>query len=82
MTNQLSLFKRPLRKMKRRVIHDIRDSKLQIKEVGSIKIYIKEGVIRLLNVLYISNLSINLLSRTSLYNIGLIRSFNKKALYI
>jgi hypothetical protein len=37
---------------------------------------------RLLNVLYILNLSVNLLSETSLYNIGLVKSFNKKALYI
>jgi hypothetical protein len=68
--------------MKERVIHDIEDFKLQIKRASNIKIHIKKGVIRLLNVLYISNLSVNLLFRTSLYNVGLVRSFNKKALYI
>jgi hypothetical protein len=82
MTNQLSLFREPLRKMKERVIYNVGDFKLQIKRVDNIKIHIKEGIIRLLNVLYISNLDVNLLFRTSLYNARLIRSFNKKTLYI
>jgi hypothetical protein len=82
MINQLSLFKRLLRRVKERVVHNARDFKLQIKRAENVKIYMKEGVMRLLNVLYVLNLDVNLLFRTSLYNIGLIRSFNKKALYI
>jgi hypothetical protein len=82
MINQLSLFKGPLRRVKERVIHSVRDFKLQVKRVRSVKIHIKERVMRLLNVLYVSNLGINLLSRTSLYDVGLIRSFNKKTLYM
>jgi hypothetical protein len=82
MINQLSLFKRLLRRVKERVVHNARDFKLQIKRAENVKIHMKEGVMRLLNVLYVLNLDVNLLFRTSLYNVGLIRSFNKKALYI
>ena len=39
-------------------------------------------MINLLNILYIPNLGVNLLSRNTLYEKGLQGSFNKQALYI
>ena len=82
MTDQLSLFKGPLKPVKARTVRGAGDSKLDIKGAGSVRIQTKGGEMTLSNVLYVPDLGVSLLSGSSLCDSGLLGSFNKRALYM
>lgn len=82
MTDQLSLFRGPLKLVKAKAVYSTGDLRLYIRGAGSVKVQIKGGEMTLLNVLYIPDLSVNLLSGSALCDSGLSGSFNKKALYM
>jgi hypothetical protein len=82
MTDQLHLFRGPLRKVEKRSVKIGGNIKLRIRGVENAQVQIKEGVINLLNVFYVSDLGVNLLSRNALCEKELYGSFNKLALYM
>jgi hypothetical protein len=56
MTDQLSLFRGPLKEVKGRAVYRAGEVKLRVKERRSVQIQTEGGVISLSNVLYVPDL--------------------------
>jgi hypothetical protein len=69
--NQLHLFRGSLKEVKKKSVQVKGNARLRIKGAGQVQVQTKEGVINLLNVLYIPNLGVNLLSGAILCNLSL-----------
>ena len=82
MTDQLHLFRGPLRRVEKRSVRVGGDIRLRIKGVGSAQVQTEGGVMNLSNVLYVPDLGVNLLSGNALCQKGLQGSFDKRALYM
>ena len=80
-TNQLSLFRGLLRRIKGMTINLV-NLRLYVWETGCAQIRTKEKAMILSNVLYVSDLGVSLLSGFSLYKFKFFDSFNKKTLYM
>ena len=77
MTDNQSLFRGPLISIRRRTIQ-VERGLLYTDYIRTVEIQIREGSILILDVLYILNLSINLLLSKKLYSKGLKFTSNNK----
>lgn len=81
MTDQLHLFRSPLKQIKRRAIR-VGGGKLYTNEMGTVELHAKDGgSVLLSDVLYVPTLGVNLLSGRKMCAEGLKGSFNDKAMY-
>ena len=71
MTDQLHLFRGPLRRVEKRSVRVRGDIRLRIKGVGSAQVQTEGGMMNLSNVLYVPDLGVNLLSGNALCQKGL-----------
>ena len=82
MTDQLHLFRGPLKKVGKKSVQVGGNARLRIEGAGQVQVQTKGGVMNLSNVLYVPDLGVNLLSGAALCNMGLQGSFDKRALYM